>query len=395
LAHRDLARPSANGDSGFWDEKLPDGLSGRGVWIRFTPGLEDEKDAPVTQPAVRPSEGPAPVLTLAVLRDRIPLARVERVLVSSLLLTFTLLCMGTLVVVPFVARRALASLQRVSAHAARINATSLSESFPADGVPDELKPICVRLNDLLRRLEGAFHRERRFSANVAHELRTPIAELRALAEVAIKWPGDERAAGRVYQDTLAIAAQMERTVTTLLALARFDADRLEASFEPVDLCAAVREAWRPLASAAEARDLNVRVDLPDTALLRADHAMVGAIAANLLSNAIEYCPRGGAVDCAVWPGRVVTELSISNTNGSLTREDLRSIVEPFWRKDASRSDSSHSGLGLSLVAAYAKVLGAEFTVELTDDARFRASLAFPSLAAGAATSVPQLEATHT
>jgi two-component system sensor histidine kinase QseC len=396
LGGGDLALPLSANDTGFWNAKLPNGLSGRGVWIRFTPGMEDEEGAPVTQPDVlRPALMAAPVLTLAVLRDRAPLARVERVMVSSLLLTFALLCVGTLAVVPFVVRRALGSLHRLSAHAARIDASSLSEPFPVDGVPDELKPICLRLNDLLRRLEAAFDRERRFNANVAHELRTPIAELRALAEVAIKWPGDERAAARVYQDTLAIAAQMEGVVTTLLALARLESDRLEAKFERVDLCAAIRDAWRPLAAAAEARDLAVRFELPEHATLRADHAVVGAIVANLLSNAVEYCPRGGAVECAVRSRREGAELCVSNTNDSLTPDDLGSILEPFWRKDSSRSDWSHSGLGLPLVAAYAKVLGADLAVELTEDAHFCATVRFPTFAGRPGASVPRLEATRT
>jgi len=349
-------------------------------------------DSPAAPPGA--TSAPAPVLTLAILRDRGPVARVERVLVLSLVLTFALLCAGTLAVVPLVVRRSLRALERVSAHAARIDATSLSEPFPLDGVPDELTPICVRLNGLLRRLEDAFRRERRFSADVAHELRTPIAELRALAEVAIKWPGDTRAAAGVYRDTLAIAAQMERVVTTLLALGRFEADRLEATFEPVDLCAAVRSAWHPIARLADSRGLSVNFDVPQAAPVRADPAMINAIAANLLSNAVEYCPRGGTVDCAIRPGPAVTALCISNTNDSLTADDLPNLLEPFWRKDPSRSDSTHSGLGLSLVAAYAKVIGAALEVKLTDHATFCAAVTFATSAGVTPSSQPQLQAAN-
>jgi signal transduction histidine kinase len=109
----------------------------------------------------------------------------------------------------------------------------------------------------------------------------------------------------------------------------------------------------------------------------ADRNMAVAIATNLLSNAVTYSPPGGLVDCAVRNIGSFIELSISNTNGSLTPDDLRHMAQPFWRKDTSRSDPSHSGLGLALVSAYAIVQGAEFEVLLTPENLFRATVRFP------------------
>jgi two-component system sensor histidine kinase QseC len=86
---------------------------------------------------------------------------------------------GTAVIVALTVRRGLRPLGRVAEEAATI-----------DAMPGALKPICLRLNDSLERLEAAFARERRFTADVAHELRTPIAELRCLADVALKWQGE-------------------------------------------------------------------------------------------------------------------------------------------------------------------------------------------------------------
>jgi signal transduction histidine kinase len=104
--------------------------------------------------------------------------------------------------------------------------------------------------------------------------------------------------------------------------------------------------------------------------------MVVSIATNLLSNAVSYCPAGGSVECSVRIVEGAVELCVANTNDSLTPADLEQMVRPFWRKDSSRSDASHSGLGLALVCAYAEVLGADFEVSLTPENRFVASVRF-------------------
>jgi two-component system sensor histidine kinase QseC len=111
-------------------------------------------------------------------------------------------------------------LSSLAKRAETIHASSLQLRFPTDNIPVELLPIAQRLNDLLARLEASFAREQRFSADVAHELRTPIAELRTLAEVALKWPDDVNQAA--LKEALNIALQMESVATGLMALARCD-----------------------------------------------------------------------------------------------------------------------------------------------------------------------------
>ena len=171
---------------------------------------------------------------------------------------------------------------------------------------------------------------------------------------------------------------------------RFDAGRLTGRRERVDLGAAVREAWRPLADDAAARGLAVEFDVNDDGAVTGDPAMIASVATNLLTNAAAYAPSGGRVHCAVRRDQSSVELAVSNTNDSLTPDDLRTMVEPFWRKDTSRTDPSHSGLGLALVAAYARVLGAEFAVRLTPENQFVATLRFPHGPADAPPATPLL-----
>jgi two-component system sensor histidine kinase QseC len=294
------------------------------------------------------------------------LARISGALAGAGLL----LLLAAALVVTASLRRGLQPLAALADRASRIDAGSLGSRFPEAGLPDELRGISRRLNDLLGRLGASFQRERRFSADVAHELRTPIAELRALAEVALRAPqGHEPEAGS-YRDVLDVAVQMERVVGNLLALARCDAGRQDVKLETLDLGAVARDAWRPFQAGASARGLTVSFDLPP-AVVDGDRALLGAIFTNLYSNAVDHAPAGGALDCALHLSPGGAELAVENTCAGVTGEDLPHLFEPFWRKDAARSDREHSGLGLALVAAYAKLIGAKVEATLPSPDRFR------------------------
>jgi len=158
-----------------------------------------------------------------------------------------------LIVVPWVVRSGLKSLGRLANQAGQITASSLDTRFDLAHVPDELQPIYEKLNDLLGRLDDAFGRERRFTANVAHELRTPVAELRALSEVALRWPGDEKSAAQSFREVSTITRRMESVVTTLLALARSEAGASQATTASVDLSAEAADVWRTFADQANGR----------------------------------------------------------------------------------------------------------------------------------------------
>jgi two-component system sensor histidine kinase QseC len=129
-----------------------------------------------------------------------------------------------------ISSRGLAPLEAVAQRASHIDEHTLDQRFPND-IPIELRSICERLNDLLSRLQSAFARERRFSADVAHELRTPIAELRAIAEVALKWPTPDPEVVGAFQDVVAAAGQMQGIVDGLLAIARCEGGREPVAVE--------------------------------------------------------------------------------------------------------------------------------------------------------------------
>jgi len=282
-------------------------------------------------------------------------------LATVLLLVGASMAAITVLVVSVVVRRGLQPLAQLAERAGMIDAASLQLRFPMEQLPAELLPIAGRLNELLARLEAAFERERQFSADVAHELRTPIAELRSLTEVALRWPDDAAATKRTLQEALAIALQMESVVTRLLALARCEAGQMAVRREPVAVAALVAELWEPLAEPARQKNLIVTIGVPAEAQWEADPALLRGILANLLANAVEYCPAGGSVEVR-FDGN---ELRVANATDNLSESDLPHLFARFWRKDPARSSGTHCGLGLALARAFARAMECDLKASLS------------------------------
>jgi len=355
LRGRDLAlRAGAVARPELSDLTLPDGLPGRAISIRFVPHVDDEGP-------------PSPVrlngeVTLTIARHRGELDRRLSLLATALLVVGAVMAAATAFLVAVAVRRGLRPLSQLGARAAAIDASTLQLRFPIKGIPMELQPITIRLNNLLERLEKSFEHERRFSADVAHELRTPIAELRTLAEVALKWPEDSDMARDALHDALGVALQMEAIATGLLALARCERGLLPVHLEPVCLGPLIREISRSLNGDATTKPTSVSIDVPDDTRWLTDAFLLHAILSNLLSNAFQHSPAGGSI-------RLLAEsnqLSVANSVDDLSPDDLPHLFQRFWRKDPARSSSEHSGLGLALAKAYAGVLGLELRAELTD-----------------------------
>lgn len=333
----------------FWNLVLPSGVAGRAVGIRFRPRVGGD--------ATTAAEN----LIIVAALDRRDLDRTVASLGWLLAGTGVFLLLITSVVVPRVVRRAVAPIDALAEEAARITADSLGTRFSTVGLPAELEPIGRRLNDLLGRLETSFERERRFSADLAHELRTPLAELRTLAELSVKWP-DARVAD-ADRDVLAIATQMEAIVTRLLALLRSEHGRVELVRERVDAATVLRHAWQPLEARAEARSLRVVWNVQPETIVMTDPVLLHSILANLLQNATDYAPTGGEVAITARSHPTGLEVRVRNRADDLSAEDISKLFDRFWRRDPARSGGEHAGLGLSLARAFARALGADLRAE--------------------------------
>lgn len=377
LGDGDLARWSERAeDARFRAVTLPDGRAGRLVQVDFVPVLEVDDEGAAT-PSTASADGPA--ATVVVARSTEAIGKVLHAFRLTLAAVAALLLLGTLVLVPLAVGHGMEPLERLGAEVRALGPARL-DARVGTAVPAELGPLVDRLNGLLERLEEAFERERQLTSDVAHELRTPVAELRTLAEVGKRWPEDRSAVVGFFDDVHAVALRMERLIGNLLALARHESggERLElGDVDLVGLLACVRERLAPAAA-----QRHVTVELPPTTppvLVTTDGARLETIVENLLTNAIEHGPTGATVTCHV--GADPPDIRIVNPSPDLEPGDLPRLFERFWRKDGSRTGDGHAGIGLALVRALADSLGLEVVASLSPGGNLTMRVAFGSAAA--------------
>jgi len=343
----------------FLDLTLPGGAPGRAVQLDFLPVLDPKEN-------LDPTRTLRPLATLVVARSRarfdhlITRLRLALVLVVSVALGVSYRLVRTAVA------RGLTPLAEVSAELAVLNAQNLHARLSPAAAASELNPLIVQFNTLIADLEAAFTREQAFAAAAAHELRTPLAEIRNLAEVGSRF-ATERAVARDYFDEIVAAAtQMEALTRNLLALVRPAEFDVAHDMSSIDVVAAAAQAWRREAALATARNLSYHYLGPAVVGVRLSPSAADLLLGNLLGNAIVHSPDGAEIRLSCTQHEASLSLEVANPCDALVSADLARMFEPFWRKDPARSANGHLGLGLALVRSCATHLGIRCVAELRD-----------------------------
>jgi len=235
-------------------------------------------------------------------------------------------------------------------------------------MPAEMVPVAHRLNDLLQRLEEAFHRERAFTADAAHELRTPLAGLRSVIEVALARPRTGDDYEQAMTECLDIVLHTQSMIDNLLALARLDSGQLTLRPETLCLSEVVDAAWRPLADKTVARGLSVDSRVPTDLSFKTDRDNLALTLTVLLTNAVEYSDDDGQIRIAAQQLGDLVELTVANSGCKLSEDAARHVFERFWRADASRTNTGiHCGLGLAIAKRIVTSLGGTIAASVSGD----------------------------
>ena len=279
-----------------------------------------------------------------------------------------------------VTRQGLTPLRRVARQIADIDADGLHRRVADPGVPREVAPMVAQLNGLLERMEEAFARERTLTANVAHELRTPLAGLRTVAEITLGKPRPADEYIEALTETLGMTDQMQGIVEKLLMLARLETGQVQPALEDVPAKLALEAQWAagPAARAAE-RSVTLALDVPADCTVRADTGLFDVVLANVLGNAAAYATPGSAVQVQARRAGPLVELELTNACTGLSAEAVANVFDRFWRADEARgAEGLHCGLGLTLVRRALRAQGGDATATLTGDGRFCLLLTLPA-----------------
>lgn len=243
----------------------------------------------------------------------------------------------------------LAALGRSLAARAPEDATPFADA----GAPTEIRPVLDALNGLLSRIAGLRAAERRFIADAAHELRTPIAAIRAQAQVALAEP-DAQARGHALQATLEGCDRAARLAGQLLQLSRLESGA-GLSTQPLDLSALARRTLAEATPAALAQGQALDLDAPQAAPLQGDETLLGLMLRNLVDNAIRHAGAGARIAVQARAGTQGALLVVEDSGPGVAEGDLERLGERFFRPAGTAATGS--GLGLSIVQRVAQAHG--------------------------------------
>ncbi len=291
---------------------------------------------------------------------------------------WVLACTLVAAVVLIITGRVLAPVRRMTDAIAGITPGSAGQQVAIVGLPSELQPVQARLNDLLARVDAALTREQQTTANIAHELRTPLAGLRAKLELALQKERDPAEIAALCRQGLGTMTLLQGMIDNLLLLTRLEAGQEKPHVQAVEVQELLASAWALHQPAAQARRITLERLLEPALNLITDSDKLRAVFSNLLSNAVAYAPENSMVQVAgheQGDGRI--RLTFTNDGATISHADAERVFEPFWRGDTARTvERGHCGLGLPLVRRLVTVLGGTVSVSVNDE-RFTVRIVLP------------------
>jgi two-component system, OmpR family, sensor kinase len=305
----------------------------------------------------------------------VELARLSSLRVSLIGIGLCILALG-LGVGSWLARRTLAPIESLAATAGSIQASDLSRRLDEGAAPLELAPLARAFNAALERLEQAFQRQVRFTADASHELRTPLTVLRAQSEIALRKARTPEEYRTALEACRRAAERMSKLTESLLELARADVGQRAASSEPLELDQVVREAAEHLRPLAEAEGLALALSAQPVRV-RGDREQLAEVLSNLISNSVRYNRPGGRieVDCVRENGSAVVR--VADTGVGIPQHAIPLVFDRFYRVDGARARArGGAGLGLSIARQVVEVHGGAIDVEsrLGEGSRFTVRL---------------------
>lgn len=293
---------------------------------------------------------------------------------SVLAIAITLAAFATAGLGWIATRWGLSPLREVTDMVAGISAEHLSDRLPTTGLPPELNPLAAAFNAMLTRLDDSFRRLSEFSANIAHELRTPISNLMTQTQVALSSARSKDEYKEILYSSLEEYERMAQMVSDMLYLAQTDNRLIKPGVEKVNLATEIQGLFDYFEAWAEERA--VSLTQTGSAAVSGDRLMLRRALSNVISNAIRHTPPGQTVRVFLQSDADKAILSVENPGQAIPEEHLPRLFDRFYRVDPSRQRKGDgAGLGLAIVKSIVSAHGGSISATSTNEAtRFQITL---------------------
>ena len=341
-------------------EKWPEAAERGNGWISFP--VEADEDGKIERDDARASvmllPGNFHLLVGRDLREaRLFRGRVMATLGWAALITLGFGVIGGL----FMTRNMLHKVDAVNRTSTQIIHGDLTQRVPVSGSGDEFDQLAHNLNAMLDQIERLMIGMRQVTDNIAHDLRTPLSRLRARLEVTLIEKPDAARYAEALRDTIAEADNLLGTFNALLSIAEAEAGTRRAGLAAVDLAEIARNVAELYEPVAEEKGLALKLDIPETIVVRGDRHLLSQAIANLVDNALKYTPTGHVLLAARADG-ANARIEVADTGPGVPADRRQAVFDRFVRLEGSRSTPGN-GLGLSLVRAVATLHGGAVWLE--------------------------------
>jgi two-component system heavy metal sensor histidine kinase CusS len=312
--------------------------------------------------------------TLQVAQDRSSDERVER----DFAVLFVILLLGSVLsaasIAIIVTKRGLRPLEQMTRSLGRVDPTHLKERVAPGSWPSELQPLAIAFDDMLKRLDDSFTRLSQFSADLAHELRTPVANMMGEAQVALTRERTAAEYRETIESTIGECERLSRIVDNLLFVARVDAAREPIARKRFDARKAVEKIAAFYQTIGE--DHHVAISCSGEGQIYADPDLFERAVGNLLDNALRFTPQNGSIQIALSERDGDFEVAVSDNGCGIAAEHLPRVFDRFYRAESSRT-SDGAGLGLALVKSIVELHGGSAAIQSQAGEGTTVKLIFP------------------
>jgi two-component system heavy metal sensor histidine kinase CusS len=304
-------------------------------------------------------DAPGQTCTIQVGQDRSGDEQFQKKFGALLAFTVALGTVASAIIAITVTRRGLRPLRDVTRSLARISPAHLNERLTPVHWPREVQPLVRAFDEMLDRLENSFKRLSQFSADLAHELRTPIANILGEAQVALTRARTAEEYREIIESSVAECERLSGVVDNLLFLARAEAADRQIQPSLFDGRTAIEKIAAYYQTIAE--DRHITITCSGEGQIFADPALFSRALNNLVENALRFTPDGGTIRISAEVNAAHAQVSVSDSGSGIAPEHLPHVFDRFYRADSSRS-SAGAGLGLSLVKSIVDLHGGSATI---------------------------------